>query len=304
MSEIIIGVDGSERAEDAIAFGRVLARACGAAIKLAATFPQPDWPLGTVSGEYGEYLHEETGAMLERMRGALDEEDVALCAIADPSPAGGLHRLAERDGAAMIVIGSTHRGRVGRVLPGSTADRLLHGAPCPVAIVPRDYRLGAGRPPAVVGVGFDGSDESHAAVTAATDVAKRLGARLRVIRVFEPGQLGTPAMLSGPAYVGAVGELQREAEGELRDLVAGLPEDMSVESVFVPGVAGRELAIQSEGLDLLLLGSRGYGPLRAVLLGGVSHVVVRQAACPVIVLPRGARNGVDELFPAAAEATA
>jgi hypothetical protein len=55
---------------------------------------------------------------------------------------------------------------------------------------------------------------------------------------------------------------------------------------------------------LLLLGSRGYGPLRAVLLGGVSHVVVREAACPVIVLPRGARYGIDELFAPAAQASA
>jgi nucleotide-binding universal stress UspA family protein len=60
---------------------------------------------------------------------------------------------------------------------------------------------------------------------------------------------------------------------------------------------------KSEGVDLMIVGSRGYGPLAAVLLGGVTHTFVRKAACPVIVLPRGEHSGIDELF-AAAEATA
>jgi nucleotide-binding universal stress UspA family protein len=72
----------------------------------------------------------------------------------------------------------------------------------------------------------------------------------------------------------------------------------------VAGSPRRELASQTDGMDLLLLGSRGYGPRRAVLLGGVSHVVVREAACPVIVLPRGARPGLSELFAPAAQTRA
>jgi nucleotide-binding universal stress UspA family protein len=54
----------------------------------------------------------------------------------------------------------------------------------------------------------------------------------------------------------------------------------------------------------MIMGSRGYGPLQAVLLGGVTHAVVRKAACPVIVLPRGARNSLGRLLAHAEEATA
>jgi nucleotide-binding universal stress UspA family protein len=53
---------------------------------------------------------------------------------------------------------------------------------------------------------------------------------------------------------------------------------------------------RSLGLDLLVIGSRGYGPLRAVLLGAVSGRVIRDAACPVIVVPRGAEVPLEALL--------
>jgi nucleotide-binding universal stress UspA family protein len=52
----------------------------------------------------------------------------------------------------------------------------------------------------------------------------------------------------------------------------------------------------SEHLDLLVCGSRGYGPVRAVLLGGVSRRVAAEARCPVIVLPRGVRASLEALL--------
>jgi Universal stress protein family len=54
----------------------------------------------------------------------------------------------------------------------------------------------------------------------------------------------------------------------------------------------------------MIMGSRGYGPLRAALLGGVSHALVRKAACPVIILPRGSEPGLGALLEDAAEAAA
>jgi nucleotide-binding universal stress UspA family protein len=74
--------------------------------------------------------------------------------------------------------------------------------------------------------------------------------------------------------------------------------------VFVAGIPNKELPAQSESLDLMIMGSRGYGPLRAALLGGVSHALVRKAACPVIILPRGSKPGLGALLEDAAEAAA
>ena len=62
------------------------------------------------------------------------------------------------------------------------------------------------------------------------------------------------------------------------------------------GHPANDLVSQSEDADLLVLGSRGYGPRRAVLLGGVSGRVVRRAACPVVVVPRDAETPLEDLF--------
>ena len=65
---------------------------------------------------------------------------------------------------------------------------------------------------------------------------------------------------------------------------------------MIVGDPVRELAAQSGSADLMVVGSRGYGPLRAVLLGSVSGRLVREAACPVIVVPRGVEEPLEELF--------
>jgi nucleotide-binding universal stress UspA family protein len=157
MAEVIVGIDGSERSEDALAFA---CRLGGATVTLAAAYPYEDWPTLATGPEYREFLREETVAILDRMRASLNGGDVTAHALADRSPARALHHLAEHEGAALIVVGSTHRGKLGRVMPGSTADRLLHGSPCPVAVVPRQYRTREPAPIRTVGVGYDGSEES------------------------------------------------------------------------------------------------------------------------------------------------
>ena len=78
--------------------------------------------------------------------------------------------------------------------------------------------------------------------------------------------------------------------------MAEIPEGIEAESVFVTGDPVRELVDQSRHADLLFLGSRGYGPHRAVLLGSVSGRVVCDAECPVIVVPRGVDAPLGELF--------
>jgi nucleotide-binding universal stress UspA family protein len=61
---------------------------------------------------------------------------------------------------------------------------------------------------------------------------------------------------------------------------------------------------KSAELDLLFVGSRGYGPLPAVILGGMSGPLMREAQCPVIALPRGARADLTGVFATSAAATA
>jgi nucleotide-binding universal stress UspA family protein len=295
--EIIVGVDGSPRSEDALSFASRLAAVGGANLALLAAFAPGDRPRRPAENALREHASDVTRKTLMRTRGLVDSESVTTHAIADRSPARALHALAERDDAALIVVGSTHRGRVGRVLPGGTADRLLHRAPCPVAIVPIDYRKRSREHMTSIGVGYDGTQESRAALNAAAQIARALAASLRVVRVFDAAWDATPALMaSGHGYVAVHRRLQRRAREDLERLLAGLPEATVAEAVFPPGRPPRELVTQSAGVDLLVLGARGQGPLRAVLSGSVSHIVVRDAACPVIVVPRAGRATLSELF--------
>ena len=131
-------------------------------------------------------MRKDSRELLERQRDAHGDEAVELKAIANPSPSHGLHALAEQEDADLIVVGSTHTGRAGRVLPGSTAERLLHGAPCPVAVAPNGYAQRSDQQPAVIGCGYDGSSSSRRALEEAGRLAAATGAKLQAIRVFEP----------------------------------------------------------------------------------------------------------------------
>ena len=95
-------------------------------------------------------------------------------AVASISAPRALDRLAESQHAELIVVGAAHTGHLGRIFPGSTAERLLHGAPCPVAVVPEGYRPPPAERPAQIGVAYDGSEESVAAVNGATRIARAL----------------------------------------------------------------------------------------------------------------------------------
>lgn len=243
MSEILVGLDGSPGAGDALAFATRLARA--------------------------------TGAPLEQIR------------VSGASPPHSLHEAAKRSGAALIVVGSTHRGPVGSIVPGSTAERLLHGSPCAVAVVPAGYAAVA-PDLATIGVGYNGFEETQTALDAGCRLAAALGARLRVIHVFDATRVGQPALMTGPAWIAMRDEHEAAQREELDRAVAELPGDLEVEARFVRGRPGETLARESEAVDLLVVGSRGHGPLATVMLGGASHTLLRHAACPVIVVPRGA----------------
>ena len=301
MPEILVGIDESPGAQDALEFAARLAGASGASLRLASVFPYSDTPSRARNEAFREALESGAEALLDRTAAATGAPLAGLDAIAHTSPPHALHDLSVRTGAALVVVGSTHRGPVGRVVPGSTGERLLHGSPCPVAIVPSGYA--AADPIRTVGVAYDGSDESEAALAAGCALARRFGASLRVIRVYDATRVGSPALMSVPGYVTVHEDFERMQREGLDEAVAALPADVRAETVFVTGPAGPELAAQSEHLDLMVAGSRGYGPRAAVLLGGVTHTLIRKAACPVVLLPRGSR-GLDPLFAPAVEAAA
>lgn len=299
MTTILIGVDDSPRSEDAVAFARPLAVASGAKVVLACAFPYDDAHSRAANLEFRATVKAQAERALARLATRLEGVDrgrVKTVAVASTSPPRALDRLAGAEGAELVVLGSTHAGPFGRIVPGSTAERLLHGAPCPVAVVPQGFRTRAETPLTRIGVAYDGSEESRAALRAATAIARAVDAQLRVIRVLQPDLYDAPALLGGPGYVELRTTMENEARGDLERTVAAVREDVRAEAAFAAGEVVRELAAQTTSLDLLVAGSRGYGPLRSVLLGGVTGRLIRQAECPLIIVPRGHHAPLSGLF--------
>ena len=294
MSKIIVGVDGSDRSDDALALASSLARRTAAEIVLARAYPYDDNAGHLGDSPRRHHLREAAQETLDRVREHADPSlRITTRTIADPSPSRALHTLAEREHAALVVIGSGHHGAVGRVFVGTTAERLLHGSPCPVAVAPRG--MAHGEISRIV-AGWDRSADAGAALTAAISIARAVGAELHIVEILDIQWAGTPAIIPGSGAELAAHQPAARARASLDEVVAGLPDDVHVETSVVLGHPVGDLVRQSEDADLLVLGSRGYGPRRAVLLGGVSGRVVRKAACPVIVVPRGVEAPLEELF--------
>lgn len=281
---IIIGIDGRDGGRDALALGSALALASGGRLTLACSYLSD--PVGTrlVPAEAAN-LRDVAVAHLEAARGSIGGLQVDIEPVATSSPARGLHELAEEIGADLIVVGSSHRGVVGRVLPGSTAQQVLHGSPCAVAIAPAGLRDRVPAEVRRVGVAYDSGRESRAALHVACGLTQELGGSLEIIDVLSLADL-FPPVIGGYVSPELPEDHQEAIRAELDDAVASVG-DLPANGSMPAGDPAEQLVSRSGSLDLLVMGSRAYGPLRRVLLGTVAGRVIRGAQCPVIVIPRG-----------------
>jgi nucleotide-binding universal stress UspA family protein len=232
-----------------------------------------------------------------------------LVATAPTEDGKSLAELVRAERADLLVLGSTHRGTVGRVVPGATAYRILGDPPCAVAVAPPGF----GDPPdgdsgwrplggdaedvrlRVIGVGHDDTPAARRALDLAAALAVRNRAALRVYAVALKKADVPIGVLGGPQAGGsAEAEKLREA---LHRAVAGLPAEARALPVFLRGLPAAELLDAAEcGVDLLILGSDSGGPVRRAFSGSVSSSVLEGATFPVLISP----DGVRECLPAPA----
>jgi nucleotide-binding universal stress UspA family protein len=265
---LVVGIDGSERSLDALV--------------LAAQLADSDQHV-----QLSHVRRSGRSSNATALQEFLDPATArAMRMVSDSSPARGLQTIAEETGAALIVVGSSHRSGIGRVFAGSVAESLLTGAPVPVAVAPHGY-AGADNPLASVGCGFDGSPESEEALAWAAALARRRRARLQVLAVHSRVAFGAVSTTGAFGYRSADDALRDGLEQRMRAALATLADGSEVSGELLEGDAATELAAASAELDLLVLGSRGYGSVRSALLGSVSRALVRSAACPVVVLSAG-----------------
>jgi nucleotide-binding universal stress UspA family protein len=269
-STIIAGFDGSVASREAVRFAVRLGRALSADVVALTGYPvQPLFGRGAAAGADAA-LAASARAAADLTLADLHEDGVSTRVVRPGEPARALIEAADELGSDLIVVGRHHAAGLGRLALGSTGERLIHGAPCPVSIVPATTSRDRF---ATIAVAYDTGDTAHITLDYAGRIARSLLARLVIISVVEPFA-GTPRHRS------AVAEHVDEAAKQLRP-------GLEVEVRVLLGRAGETLVDAcKDDVDLLVVGSRGYGPLRAVLAGSVSCYVAEHAPCPVTVVPR------------------
>jgi nucleotide-binding universal stress UspA family protein len=300
---IVVGFDPHGADDAPVHFAIAAARLTGAPLIVAAVYGGAPVIERLAHGELREELSDEARAALDRVRIRLESEEGVRCElrlIEAVSAARGITIALEEEGAGLGVVGATDRGAVGRAVVGSTAERVIHGAPCAVAVVPHGYEAGALQ---TVGVAYTASPEGEQALRSAVALAHAAGAALRVITVLRESQ--GSVVTHHALDVGRPGVHDEQTASQHRvvveETVASALEqagggDVRAEIELVYGDPADALLGFTGTLDVLVMGSRAYGPHRAVLLGGVSRRVTAGAQCPVIVLPRGAEHPLRELL--------
>jgi nucleotide-binding universal stress UspA family protein len=294
-TNIVVGVDHETGGRDAIALARELL-ADGGAVTLA--YVHSGYPM-VGRGASPAYEAAERTRAVDVLETARNETgvDAELRPIGAPSVGGGLHRLAETLGADLLVVGSTRRSRLGRVLLGDDAAASLDGAPCAVAIAPAGY---AEHPKAMreIGVAYDESAESAHALEVARGLALESGAKLSAFEALEVPVFAYPSKTVPLPYIAPTDEVISAT----RERIAALGE---IEPHVVYGVPGEELALYSASVDLLVIGSRGYGPVGRLVHGSTTRHLMRHVRCPLLAITKTARatdeTGAAELAGAASE---
>ncbi|MCO5996984.1 universal stress protein [Actinoallomurus rhizosphaericola] len=262
---LIVGVDGSEESLTAAEWAAEEARLRHAPLRIVHVFvlPMPYAPLGApILGSELNYLKESSDQVArtaEHRARARAPEVTVESVILEGSPVPVLLQQAAH--ASLMVVGSRGLGAVGTLLVGSTGVELAARAACPVVVV-------RGRPHKAqrIVAGVDGSTASLDALAYAFEEAALRGAELTAIHA------------TGDATGGADPGIAEAIERHGRRF-PDLPADL----VTMPGHPAEALINASTGADLLVVGSRGRGGFRGLLLGSVSQTVLHHADCPVVV---------------------
>jgi nucleotide-binding universal stress UspA family protein len=275
---ILIGFDGSNGAEDALALARVLTPEASAV--LAYVLPHED----PIERHYELLGYEGSPAaegFFDEAIAALDGHETEVRTYVGASPAHVLCDLAEDTEFDLVIVGSPHRGTLGRALIGSVAEALLHGARVPIVLAPRDYAKEFHDSLQAIAVAYDGTAESGRALRLAESLALANGASLEVLTVVGPSAVVPKVLVKSRDPV-------EEPYAVIEKAIDEIDDALEVHAHMLIGPVAETVAHACKDADLLVTGSRDYGPLERVLVGSIASRLVHTAPCPVLVVPRPA----------------
>jgi nucleotide-binding universal stress UspA family protein len=281
VSQIIVGMDESEGAAAALRWAVRESHLRGGKVKAVLAWdhyeqhqltPDANFELG-----YDQTAAEEVlAAIVARAAGEAEARHVALEAVRGHA-AGVLLEQAGPDD--MLVVGARGLGGFARLLLGSVSGHCLQHARCPVAVVrsPQVPRATVGR----IVVGVDGSAGAQRALHWALAEARLRAATVEVVHAWK-----VPVV--GGMYAYSMEPSQAEERARAVVAAALRDEDTSgvpVETTLVSGGAAEVVLREADDADLVVLGSRGLGGFRRLLLGSVGQQVAHHVSCPIVVVP-------------------
>ena len=285
IARIAAGIDGFPEGRDAAALGQSLAKATGAELMLVAvhsTAPLPTPP----ELSYGN-LRKQSQVMLREVRDSLAPGARTLTAT-DHSVPRALHRVVHRHHRDLLVVGSSRQGPEGRVRIGKRTRQLLCHFECALAVAPRGLHAKPRLDLRRIAVGYDGDPESGAALALAASIASGAGADLHVravvddrLPVFARSALGR---LVEDEWNEAISAEMDELRG--RAVAAGERIKAQLEVEVARGRPADLLLELSQHVDLLVIGSREWGPRARLLLGSTGEALMHDSACAVLAVPR------------------
>jgi nucleotide-binding universal stress UspA family protein len=289
-------------AREPVEFGVAASRVTGAPLVIVVVVDSGAQAVTLLT--HDESVPGSIAAAVKHLENELAERGVAaeVRMFEDSTAARGLARAIDECGPELVVLGTTSRGAKGALLLGTTAERVIHLSPCPVAVVPHGYQRPEGGVK-VIGAAYTPKPEADAALAAAISLARSGGTELRVLTALDPKHAHEEADALVPEHLRSVDtdaklaarvgyDLEAQARARVTELAKDLPATVDV----ITDEPARALVAASKRLDLLVMGSRALGTRKAVILGSVSRRVIDQSECPVIVIPRDTTGKSDELL--------
>ncbi len=299
---IVVGADGSEGADRAVAWAAREAVTTAATLRIVNVWSLPAlmWP-ATEGFAYIDPADARVSAVaiLDRARAVASKAVGSLTLqveITEVRGGAAEQLLAQSADADLLVVGTRGHGGFAGLVLGSVATTCAHHSSVPLAVIGPDAAP-AGTGEIVVGV--DGSPGGRSALRWAAAEAGRVDAGLRVVHGWEIPVASGPEALDA----GWDPDLDEAAQHGLERLVAeelaGTSPRPVVEVTAVLLSAPEALISESKSAALLVVGSRGRGGFRELLLGSVSQHTLHHSACPVVIVPTAAQAAERRVTPEA-----
>ncbi|ABK73445.1 universal stress protein [Mycolicibacterium smegmatis] len=269
------------------------ARTLQTSLAVATVVPRP-WMTPSparIDAEYAQYAAQLASTSAEQARQVISELDseleVTFHKFAHRSVSDGLMEAVESLNAEALVLGSAADGKLGQVVVGSTADRLLHSCPVPLVVSPRGYRRPRSGGLSRITVAYPGTRDAVDVVERIAALTQRLGVTMRVVTFAVRGRSMYPPLVGLSKEDLILQEWIEQAQDSLRRLATDGVIGEDVEVVVASGSAWDEALDSIEWIEgeVLAIGTSPAGAVRRVFLGERGTKILRYSPLPVLVLP-------------------